>query len=93
MKVKSLKSYIGGEDISKKSVEYCAKHEMKMIKTVPGTPQQNDIAWRMIITFNGKARNTMLNTRSYMIDVVNTVAYLINSAPLVALDFKIPGEE
>ncbi|XP_022019415.1 uncharacterized protein LOC110919458 [Helianthus annuus] len=39
LKVKCLKSDNGGEYISKQFTDYCAKEGIKMIKTVPGTPQ------------------------------------------------------
>ncbi|KAI3704072.1 hypothetical protein L1987_74279 [Smallanthus sonchifolius] len=57
LKVKCLKSDNGGEYISKEFVDYCAKQGIRMIKTVPGTPQQNRVAERMKITLNERARN------------------------------------
>nr|GEW43769.1 retrovirus-related Pol polyprotein from transposon TNT 1-94 [Tanacetum cinerariifolium] len=94
-KVKCLKSDNGGEYISKEFVNYCAKHGIKMIKTVPGTPKQNGVAERMNRTLNEKARSMRLNAgipKILWADAVNTAAYLINRSPCVPLDFKLPEE-
>ncbi|KAJ0916719.1 putative RNA-directed DNA polymerase [Helianthus annuus] len=61
LKVKCLKSDNGGEYISKQFTDYCAKEGIKMIKTVPGTPQQNGVAERMNRTLNERARSMSLN--------------------------------
>ena len=95
LKVKCLKSDNGGEYISKEFVDYCAKQGIKMIKTVPGTPQQNGVAERMNRTLNERARSMRLNAglpKTFWADAVNTAAYLINRSPCVPLDFKLPEE-
>jgi hypothetical protein len=95
LKVKCLKSDNGGEYISKEFVDYCAKQGIKMIKTVPGTPQQNGVAERMNRTLNERARSMRLNAgipKAFWADAVNTAAYLINRSPCVPLDFKLPEE-
>ena len=95
LKVKCLKSDNGGEYISKEFVDYCANQGIKMIKTVPGTPQQNGVAERMNRTLNERARSMRLNAgmpKTFWADAVNTAAYLINRSPCVPLDFKLPEE-
>ncbi|KAF5797362.1 putative RNA-directed DNA polymerase [Helianthus annuus] len=95
LKVKCLKSDNGGEYISKQFTDYCAKEGIKMIKTVPGTPQQNGVAERMNRTLNERARSMRLNAgmpKTFWADAVNTAAYLINRSPSVPLDFKLPEE-
>ncbi|VFQ86160.1 unnamed protein product, partial [Cuscuta campestris] len=51
-KVKCLKSDNGGEYISTEFMDYCAERGIRMIKTVPRTPQQNGVAERMNRTLN-----------------------------------------
>ncbi|KAJ0555551.1 putative RNA-directed DNA polymerase [Helianthus annuus] len=95
LKVKCLKSDNGGEYISKQFTDYCAKEGIKMIRTVPGTPQQNGVAERMNRTLNERARSMRLNAempKTFWADAVNTAAYLINRSPSVPLGFKLPEE-
>ena len=49
LKVKCLKSNNGGEYDSSQFKEFCSENEIRMIKTVLGTPEQNDVAERMTI--------------------------------------------
>ncbi|KAJ0436933.1 putative RNA-directed DNA polymerase [Helianthus annuus] len=95
LKVKCLKSDNGGEYIRKQFIDYCAKKGIKMIKTVPGTPQLNGVAERMNRTLNERARSMRLNAgmpKTFWADAVNTAAYLINRSPSVPLGFKLPEE-
>lgn len=96
LKVKCLKSDNGGEYISTEFTDYCAEHGIRMIKTVPGTPQQNGVAERMNRTLNERARSMRLNVglpKTFWADAVNTAAYLINRGISVPLGFEIPEEE
>lgn len=95
LKVKRLKSDNDGEYTSKMFVDYCAKEGIKMIKTIPGTPQQNGVAERMNRSLNEKARSMRLNVgmpKTFCADVVNIAVYLINHSPSIPLDFKLPEE-
>jgi len=56
LKVKSLKSDNGGENDSHEFKDFCSKHGIKMIKTIPGTPEQNGVAESMNRTLNKRAR-------------------------------------
>ena len=57
LKVKCLKSDNGGEYIDGGFNEYCAAHEIRIKKTIPGTSQQNGVSERINITLNELARN------------------------------------
>ncbi|KAK1417487.1 hypothetical protein QVD17_26616 [Tagetes erecta] len=96
LKVKCLKSDNGGEYVSKEFRDYCAENGIRMIYTVPGTPQQNGVAERMNRTLNERARSMRINSglpKMFWAEAVSTAAYLINRGPSVPLDFKIPEEE
>ncbi|GJZ62198.1 putative RNA-directed DNA polymerase [Tanacetum coccineum] len=56
LRVKCLKSDNGGEYSSRESIEYCAENGIRMLKTVPETPQQNGVAERMNRTLNERAK-------------------------------------
>jgi len=56
LKVKSLKSDNGGEYDSQEFKDFCLEHEIRMIKTIPGIPEQNCVAERMNRTLNERAR-------------------------------------
>ncbi|GKB23092.1 retrovirus-related pol polyprotein from transposon TNT 1-94 [Tanacetum coccineum] len=47
LRVKYLKSNNDGEYSSREFIKYCAENWIKMLKTVPETPQQNSVAERM----------------------------------------------
>ena len=56
LKIKCLKSDNGGEYDSSQFKEFCSENEIKMIKTIPGTPEQNGVAERMNKTLNERVR-------------------------------------
>ena len=60
-KVKWLRSDNGGEYINGGFSEYCAAQEIRMEKTIPGTPQQNGVAERINITLYEHARSMRLH--------------------------------
>ena len=66
-----------------------------MEKTVPRTPQENGVLERMNRTIMERARCMRLHAGlplHFLVDVVNTVVYLINRRPSSALDGGIPEE-
>ncbi|KAD5318324.1 hypothetical protein E3N88_18270 [Mikania micrantha] len=86
--VKCLKSDNGGEYVSTEFTNYCADHGIKMIKTVPETPQQNGVAERMNRTLNERARSMRLSAglpKTFWDDAVNIATYLINHGPSIPL--------
>ncbi|GJS65089.1 putative RNA-directed DNA polymerase [Tanacetum coccineum] len=46
LRVKCLKSDNGGEYSSREFIEYCAENGIRMLKTVPKKPQQNEEGWQ-----------------------------------------------
>ena len=60
MKVKCLRLDNGGEFIDGGFSEYCATQGVRMVKTIPRTPQQNGVAKRMNRTLNERARSIRL---------------------------------
>ncbi|KAL8092162.1 hypothetical protein AgCh_034456 [Apium graveolens] len=96
LKVKSLMSDNGGEYSSDEFKSYCTEFGIRMIKTIPETPQQNGVAERMNRTLNERAKSMRLHTefpKMFWPDAVSTAAYLINRGPSSPLGFKIPEEE
>ncbi|GJR54721.1 retrovirus-related pol polyprotein from transposon TNT 1-94 [Tanacetum coccineum] len=55
LRVKCLKSDNGGEYSSQDFIEYCVENGIRMLKTIPETPQQNGVAARMNRTLNESA--------------------------------------
>ena len=45
--LKRLRTNNGGEYISKEFKEYCSKNRIRQERTVPATPQHNDVVERM----------------------------------------------
>ena len=81
LKVKCLRSDNGGEYIDGGFSEYHAAQGIRMEKTIPGTPQQNDVAERMNRTLIERARSMRLHARllkTFWADAISTAAYLIN---------------
>ncbi|GJW36973.1 retrovirus-related pol polyprotein from transposon TNT 1-94 [Tanacetum coccineum] len=96
LRVKCLKSDNGGEYSSRDFIEYCAENGIRMLKTVPETPQQNGVAERMNRTLNERAKSMRLHAglpKMFWEDSVTMAAYLINRGPSVPLEFRILAEE
>ncbi|KAJ0714724.1 putative RNA-directed DNA polymerase [Helianthus annuus] len=96
LQVKSIKSDNGGEYVSTEFIDFCANNGIKMIKTVPGTPEHNGVAERMNRTLNERARSMRINAglpKMFWADAVSTAAYLINRGLSAPLGFKVPEEE
>ncbi|GKF13736.1 retrovirus-related pol polyprotein from transposon TNT 1-94, partial [Tanacetum coccineum] len=75
---------------SRDFIEYCAENGIRMLKTVPETPQQNGVAERMNQTLNERAKSMRLHAglpKMFWEDSVTTAAYLINRGPSVSLGF------
>ncbi|GJV43320.1 putative RNA-directed DNA polymerase [Tanacetum coccineum] len=95
LRVKCLKSDNGGEYSSREFIEYCAENGIRMLKTVPETPQPG-VAERMNRTLNERAKSMRLHAglpKMFWEDSVTTTTYLINRGPSVPLGFRIPEEE
>ena len=90
LKVKSLKSDNGGENDSQEFKDFCSKHGIRTIKTIPETPEQNGVAERMNRTLNERARCMRIQSglpKAFWAEAINAAAYLINRGPLVPLNY------
>ena len=88
LKVKCLRSDGGFS-------EYCARHGIRMEKTIVGTPQQNGVAKHMNRTLNECARSMRLHAglpKTFWANAISIAAYLINRGPSISMEFKIPEE-
>jgi len=95
LKVKSLISDNGGEYDSQEFKDFCSEHEIKMIKTIPGTPEQNGVAKRMNRTLNDRARSMRIQSglpKAFWVEAINTTAYLINTGPSIPLNYQLAEE-
>jgi len=95
LKIKCLKSDNGGEYDSSQFKEFCSENGIRMIKTVPGTTEQNGVAERMNRTLNGRARCMRIQSRLpkvFWADAISRTAYLINRGPSVPLDYQLLEE-
>ncbi|KAL9258053.1 Retrovirus-related Pol polyprotein from transposon TNT 1-94-like protein [Drosera capensis] len=96
LKIKCLKSNNGGEYSSSEFIDYCIENGIRMLKTIPKTPQQNSVVERMNMTLNERAKSMRIHAglpKIFWADSVSTAAYLINRGPSVPMGFKIPEEE
>jgi hypothetical protein len=96
-----MESFSGKSDWQKnQEIEFnslCADHSVARIKTVPGTPQQNDVAKRMDRTILERVRCILSNAdlwdkHGLWAEAANAACYLINRSPNSAIDFKISEE-
>ena len=95
LKIKCLKSDTGGEYDSSQFKEFFSENRIKMIKTVPGIPEQNNVAKRMNRTLNERARCMRICSglpKVFWADAISTIAYLLNRGPLVPLGYQLPEE-
>nr|KYP76515.1 Retrovirus-related Pol polyprotein from transposon TNT 1-94 [Cajanus cajan] len=73
-----------------------SENGIRMLKTIPETPQQNGVAERMNRTLNERAKSMRIHAglpKTFWADVVSTTTYLINLGPSILIGFKIPEEE
>jgi len=95
LKIKCLKSDNGEEYDNSQFKEFCSENEIRMIKTVPGTPEQNGVAERMNRTLNERARCMRIQSgfpKVFWANAISTTTYLINRGPSVPLDYQLPEE-
>ncbi|KAK3039795.1 hypothetical protein RJ639_027108 [Escallonia herrerae] len=95
-KVKCLKSDNGGEYSDGGFQEYCSNNDIRLIRTVKRTPQENGLAERMNRTIMERARYMRIHADlplQFWAAAVDTAVYLINRSPASALNGGIPEEE
>ncbi|CAA0832257.1 Uncharacterized mitochondrial protein AtMg00710, partial [Striga hermonthica] len=82
--LKCLRSDNGREYTSHEFKNYCAEHGIRHEKTVPGTPQHNDVAERINRTIMEKVRCMLRMAKlpkPFWGEAVLTACYLINRSP------------
>ena len=92
---KCLRPYNGGEYIDGGFSEYRVVQEIRMEKTIPGTPQQNGVAKLMNKTLNERTRSMRLHAgipKTFWTNAISTAAYLINRGPSIPMKFRLPEE-
>ena len=92
-KLKCIRSDNGGEYISSFD-RYYREQGIRYEKTPPKTPQLNDLAERMNRTLVERVRYMLLNVKmpdSFWAEALNTVAYVINLSPTIALNGDVPN--
>ncbi len=95
LKIKKLCSDNGGEYKDNEFKKFCYQSGIKLIRTVPGTPQQNGTAECMNKTLIEKARSMRLQSglpKQFWAEAISKAAYLINRGPSKPLDLAIPKE-
>jgi transposase InsO family protein len=94
-RLKCLISNNGGEYCSKEFDDYCSYHGIRREKTVPGTPQENDVSEKMNRTIMERARSMRLHdvfSLQLWEYAIYTIVYLINKRPSSSLDGRILEE-
>jgi len=95
LKVKSLKSNNDGKYDSQEFKDFCSEHGIRMIKTIPGTPEQNGVAVRMNRTLNEKVRSMRIQSglpKAFWVEEINTKTYLINRGLSIPSNYQLPEE-
>ncbi|KAK3006427.1 hypothetical protein RJ639_017152 [Escallonia herrerae] len=89
-------SFEAAAHTSKGVIDYFCKHKGFIRHfSVERTPEQNGDAERMNITLLERARCMKLNAdmpKSFGVEAVNTVCYLINHSPSSAINHRVPEE-
>ena len=88
-----MRSYNGGEYISKEFVDFCAKKRIKREFTAPYTPTQNNVAEHMNCTIQERLMSMLSQShlpQSFWTEALMTT--LINRMPNASLQFKVPKE-
>ena len=91
-KLKYIRTDNGGEYIGPFN-NYCKSQGIRHQKTPPKTPQLNGLTERMNRTLVERVRGVLLEAKlpnSFWAEALNTVAYVINLSPVVALDGDVP---
>jgi hypothetical protein len=91
--IKCLQTDNGGEFCSNEFDDFCARHGIRRVKTVPYTPQENGAIERMNRTIVERIRSMLSHSglpKSFWAEAANTAVYIINRSPSMALDGDIP---
>ncbi|KAF3650280.1 Eukaryotic translation initiation factor 3 subunit A [Capsicum annuum] len=94
-KLKCIRSDNDGEYIGPFD-RYCTEHGIRHRKTSPKIPQLNDLAERMNRTLGEKVRCMFSDVKlsdSFWAEALNTVVYVINLSPTIALNGDVPNRD
>nr|GEY91111.1 retrovirus-related Pol polyprotein from transposon TNT 1-94 [Tanacetum cinerariifolium] len=86
--LKALRTYRGGEFLSKEFIDFCDEHGIKRELTAPYTPEQNGVAERKNKTVVEMTRSMMKSKglpNSFWAERVTTSVYLLNISPTKAV--------
>jgi transposase InsO family protein len=92
LKLKCLRPDNGGKYEDRGPKQFCALNGIRMEKTILGTLWQNDVAERMNMTLNDRARSIRLHAglpKTFWADAVSIAAYLINRGPSIPLSHRL----
>ncbi|KAK3007788.1 hypothetical protein RJ639_014165 [Escallonia herrerae] len=95
-KIKCLKFDKGGKCRDGGFQEYCSNNDIRLIRTVKRTPQENGLAERINRTIKERARCMRIHDDlplQFWAATVDTAIYLINRSPASALNGGILEEE
>jgi transposase InsO family protein len=94
-RLKAVRSYQGGEFMSRDFKELCDEHGIKREYTIPRTPQQNGVVERKNRTVKEMARS-MMNEKNigqtYWVEAIHTAIHVLNKAHLRPQCDKTPYE-
>lgn len=86
-KLKLVRSYNGGRN-RWPFEEYCKRHDIRLQKTIPKTPQQNGVVERMNRIIEERVRCMLSHVKlptSFWVEAMKIPVYLINSSPSIPL--------
>jgi hypothetical protein len=94
-RLKAVRSYHGGEIISRDFKEFCDECGIKREYTIPRTPQQNGVVERKNRTVQEMARSMMNEkniSQTYWVEAIHTTFHVLNKSHLRPQSDKTPYE-
>ena len=95
LKMKTLRTYCGGEFIYQPFLNYCKKEGIQRQLTVSRSPQQNGVAERKNRTIVEMARSMLKGKElpnSLWAEAVHTTVYILNRSPIKSVRNRTPSE-
>jgi hypothetical protein len=94
-RLKVVRSYWGGEFMSRDFKELCDEHGIKKEYTIAITPQQNGVVERQNITLHEMARSMIKEKnigKTYWVEEIHTTVHVLNKSHLKPQSDKTPYE-
>ena len=91
-KLKRLRTDNGGEYTSRRFEQYLKSEGIRHEKTVPKTPEQNEVSERLNRNLVESARSMLLDANLPKVYWANTAVYLKNRCPTKAVQGRTPYE-